>query len=208
AATTKVAKESATSTASAERTLTAAATTRTGRRPRESAMPAVGSSVAKTTRPVTAPAAIAWDSDSPRPSCHSMRRPTMNPIGSHRVMVSRSSTRWAARSERCPSRAGRPSPIARPPLRLVLVGEGRDDHLVPSLVLTDGAGCPRVLLEDLPDERLEAGLDLLRLLGGHGDLDIADRGGGAPLLAIAPATCCRALHPGTEVRHGQVVEGV
>src|SRR5699024_249728 len=132
------------------------ATMSTGRRPRESAMPAVGSSVAKTTTPVTAPAAIAWESDSPRSSFHRMSRPTMNPIGSHRVMVSRSSTRWAARRERCPSRVGCPSVIACLPLRLVLVGEGGDDDLVPPLVLTDGAGCARVLLEDLPDERLEA----------------------------------------------------
>ena len=93
AATTKAAKESATRRASIEATLTRAATTRTGRRPRESAMPAVGSSVAKTTTPVIAPAIIAWDRVSPRSSFHRMSSPTMKPMGSHRVIVRSSSTR-------------------------------------------------------------------------------------------------------------------
>ena len=97
---TKAVKEWATRSATIAATLASPAAMRTGRRPRASAKPEVGSSRTTTAMPMTAEAVSACGRVRPRSSCHRTSSPTTKPIGSQRVVVRVRKTRRAARGER------------------------------------------------------------------------------------------------------------
>ena len=109
---------------------TTAAATNTGRRPKASANPLVGSSSAKTMKPITAKALKACATVSPRSSASRVIRPAMRPTGNHRVNVrveehpacGHGESTWSVMAAPCPVGASgtRPRCAGRPdrPTRL------------------------------------------------------------------------------------------
>src|SRR5699024_2904609 len=76
------------------------------------------------------------------------------------------------------------------------------------LLRPEWSGRPTVLVHDLPDEGLEAGLDLLRLGGRHRDRGITLRGDGTPLGQVTAAALGGGLQSMGQLADDELVEGV
>ncbi len=100
AAAKKTQNDSATMSIALAATLTTADAMKTGRRPKASAKPLVGSSRKKTVSPAADETVSDWATESPRSSCHRVSSPTTSPTGNQRVKLSTRKTRRAAAGER------------------------------------------------------------------------------------------------------------